>query len=119
MRETHELLVGQVANQPGQANPLAPTVSGQNHMTHVSGTMVGKDIVNQPTARGIAFGATARNWDWNDDKAEMATFAAGGFLISNHSYGYANDATTSLWQFGAYDSEARAWDAITRNAPYY
>ena len=113
VRDTHELLAGQVANQAGQ------TMAVDNHMTHVSGTMVGKLVATQPSARGIAFGATSRNYDWTNDKAEATTFTAGGFLISNHSYGYANDATIPVWQFGAYDSEARDWDVITKNAPFY
>ena len=116
VRETHELLAGRVSNQAGQA---ALTLSGQNHMTHVSGTIVGKDIAAQPSARGIAYSATAQNYDWNNDKTEMTTFAANGFLVSNHSYGYANDNTTAQWVFGAYDSEALAWDVITKNAPNY
>ena len=113
VRDTHELLAGQVTNQAGQTMPV------DNHMTHVSGTMVGKLVATQPSARGIAFGATSKNYDWTADKAEMTAFAAGGFLVSNHSYGYANDATIPAWQFGAYDSEARAWDEITKNAPFY
>ncbi len=113
VRETHELLVGQVANQPGQ------TMAIDNHMTHVSGTMVGKDLASHPSARGIAFGATALNYDSANDLAEMAPFAAKGYLISNHSYGLANDSTTPVWQFGAYDEEARNWDTVLKNAPHY
>jgi len=112
-RESHELLAGQVANQAGQ------TMAIDNHMTHVSGTIVGKDIATRPAARGIAFGATALNYDSSNDLAEMAPFAARGYLISNHSYGLANDSTTPVWQFGAYDEEARSWDALLKNAPHY
>jgi hypothetical protein len=120
VRATHELLAGRVAMEPGQTlDGSANNFGGNNHMTHVSGTIVGKNIANQPSARGIAHNATAKNYDWAADKAEMVAFAAGGFLISNHSYGYANDNTTPLWQFGAYDSEAQAWDVITKNAPNY
>ena len=113
VRETHELLAGRVANQAGQ------TLAIDNHMTHVAGTMVGKDIASRPSARGIAFGATALNYDSPNDLAEMTAFAAKGYLISNHSYGLANDATTPVWQFGAYDEEARSWDAMLKNAPNY
>ncbi len=121
VRDTHELLAGQVTNQtsPVQTTLIDVTVGGENHMTHVSGTMVGKDIVNQPSARGLAFNGTARNYDWENDKAEMAAFAADGFLLSNHSYGLSNDNTVPVWQFGAYDAEAQAWDVITKNAPNY
>ena len=113
VRETHELLAGSVANQPGQSLAI------DNHMTHVSGTMVGKDIASRPSARGIAFGAKALNYDAPNDLAEMAPFAARGYLISNHSYGYANDTTTPVWLFGAYDDSARSWDMLTKNAPRY
>ena len=121
VRDTHELLAGHVTNQtsPIQTTLIAVTVGGENHMTHVSGTMVGKDIANQPSARGIAFDGNTRNFDWDNDKGEMAAFAAGGFLISNHSYGLSNDNTVPVWQFGAYDAEAQAWDVITKNAPNY
>ena len=122
VRATHELLTGQVTNQPSpgvQDTLIAVTVGGENHMTHVAGTMVGKDLAAQPSARGIAFGGTARAYDWGSDKPEMVMFAAEGFLISNHSYGLANDNTVPVWQFGAYDSEARQWDVIAKNAPRY
>ncbi len=112
-RETHELLTGHVTNQAGQSLAI------DNHMTHVAGTMVGKDIASRPSARGIAFGATALSYDSQNDLAEMAPFAAKGYLISNHSYGLANDATTPVWQFGAYDEEARNWDTLLKNAPHY
>jgi serine protease AprX len=120
VRATHELLAGKVAMQAGQTlDGSAANHKGNNHQTHVSGTIVGKELASQPSARGIAYGATAQNYDWDNDKVEMASFASSGFLISNHSYGYANDNTTPVWTFGAYDSEARAWDVIAKNAPNY
>lgn len=120
VRATHELLSGKVAMQAGQTlDGSASNFSGNNHQTHVSGTMVGKDIANQPSARGIAFGATALNYDFSDDFAEMTPFAAGGYLISNHSYGAANDNTVPVWKFGAYDNEAQKWDMLTNQYTYY
>lgn len=119
VRDTHELLAGQVTNVAGQVGPLAVTVSGENHMSHVAGTIVGKDIASQPSARGIAFGATAQNYDWANDTAEMAAFAAKGYLVSNHSYGALNDSSVPVWQFGAYDDSSRAFDAVAKNAPHY
>ena len=41
VRATHELLSGKVTMQPAQT---LTSVDGNDHMTHVSGTMVGKDI---------------------------------------------------------------------------
>ena len=126
VRATHELLSGKVANQAGQSNTATEATGFSNHMTHVTGTVVGKDMsavagasTDAIAARGIAYGASAKNYDWTADKTEMTAFAAGGGLVSNHSYGYANDNTTPLWKFGAYDSEALDWDVITKNAPYY
>ncbi|MEA5460834.1 S8 family serine peptidase [Arcicella sp. LKC2W] len=125
VRATHELLTGKVAMQAGQSldgskiENGVTTYPGNDHQTHVSGTIVGKDIANQPSARGIAYSATALNYDFSDDFAEMAPFAAGGYLISNHSYGGANDNTTPLWKFGAYDREAQKWDSLTNVNSYY
>jgi serine protease AprX len=120
VRATHELLSGKVAMQAGQTlDGSASNFKGNNHQTHVTGTIVGKDIANQPSARGIAFGATALNYDFDNDFPEMTTFASGGYLISNHSYGGANDNTTPLWKFGAYDREAQKWDSLTRVYSYY
>lgn len=116
VRATHELLSGKVNMQPNQA---LNTQKGNDHMTHVSGTMVGKKLAHKPDVHGIAYDATARNYDWSEDQAEMTAFAGSGFLISNHSYGLSNDNTVPKWQFGAYDGEAREWDAITANAPFY
>jgi len=120
VRASHELLTGKVAMQTNQTlDGSTSNYTGNNHQTHVSGTIVGKDIANQPSARGIAHGATALNFDFSNDLAEMTTFAAGGYLVSNHSYGAANDNTVPVWRFGAYDSEARDWDILTKNSPNY
>ena len=114
VRATHELLTGQATMQASQ--PLN-TLAGNNHMTHVTGTMVGKNIGN--TARGIAHTATARCYDWDNDEAEMLQFATDGFLISNHSYGMANDITQPQWTFGAYNTTAKDWDAMLKATPNY
>ena len=120
VRATHELLSGQVAMQPGQTlDGSGDNYKGNNHQTHVSGTIVGKDIVNQPSARGIAYGATAKNFDYDGDGPEMITFAGQGYLVSNHSYGYTNGEGDPIWRFGAYDTESQALDITTKNAPFY
>lgn len=120
VRATHELLSGKVAMQAGQTlDGSGSNFSGNNHQTHVTGTIVGKNIANQPSARGIAYGATALNYDFSDDFAEMTIFSNQAYLISNHSYGLANDNTVPPWKFGAYDSEARNWDNLTNQNIYY
>ncbi len=117
---------GRVTKQDG-----ATTVSA--HATHVSGTLVGGGVT--ASARGMASNGNLKAYEWTNDNTEMASAAAGGLLISNHSYGYIrgwyNNGTTWSWygntsvstqedyQFGLYDSEARAWDEIAYNAPYY
>ena len=115
VRETHELFAGKAINQPGQS---AAAGTG-NHAAHVTGTVIGVDLASRPSARGIAFGAASQNFTAANDLAEMAAFAANGFLISNHSYGDPNTQTANLWRYGAYDSEAKGWDGMTKNAPNY
>ena len=114
---THELLLGQSTNQPGQV--ISATIGDQNHAAHVTGTMVGKDLASHPSARGIAYGGKSQNFDATADLAEMTGFAANGFLVSNHSYGDPNTQTANLWKYGAYDREARDWDAMLKAAPNY
>lgn len=122
VRSTHELLAGKVtmyANQTLDGVGANKAYGGNNHMTHVTGTIVGKNLTNKPDARGIAYGAKAICYDWSSDLSEMADFGMKGYLISNHSYGYSNDTTTATWNFGAYDETAKNWDFLTRNLPNY
>ena len=116
VRATHELLLGKVTMQ---ANQPLNSVGGNNHMTHVTGTMVGKELANQSSVRGIAYGATALNYDWNSDLSEMRAFAGLAYIISNHSYGLGNSEGQALWTFGAYDYEAQAWDKTAVDFPNY
>lgn len=115
VRQTHELFAGKAINQPGQF----PTTGDGNHAAHVTGTIIGVDLASRPTARGIAFGAASQNFTAANDLAEMAAFAANGFLISNHSYGDPNTQTANVWKYGAYDVESKGWDEVTKNAPFY
>mgnify|MGYP001814963875 CR=1 FL=1 len=111
----------------------ATEISG--HATHVAGTLVGSGASN-PAAHGMAAAAQLNAWDWNDDTAEMATAAAGGLLVSNHSYGaatgwvYIGDSIPNEWwwiggdgdedpKFGYYDLEAQLWDQVAYDAPTY
>lgn len=114
VRATHELLVGKATMQ---ANQALQTKKGDDHMTHVTGTIVGKDIAN--SAKGIAYNATSKNYDWDNDLTEMTSFAADGYLISNHSYGMGNETTQAPWTFGAYDEVAKNWDALLKTTPNY
>ncbi len=102
------------------------------HSTHVAGTIIASGVQN--SAKGMAPNADLRAFDWNSDNSEMASEAANGALISNHSYGFGRGWTWSNgwnWNgtpsisteedylFGFYDTEAKAWDNIAVNAPYY
>ena len=110
-------------------------VSTHYHAAHVAGTMVAGGV--SANAKGMAYGAQLKAYEWNDDSAEMRTAAAAGMEISNHSYGsirgwyYNSSEATWYWygwtptsetednQFGLYDSGAADWDDIAYDAPYY
>lgn len=94
---------------------LNDTGSFEEHPTHVTGTIVAKGITTN--ARGIAYEAGAKSYNWTNDYSEMATEASFGLLVSNHSYWMGSQL--SSWVFGAYDSRARQFDEIAFNAPYY
>lgn len=119
-RKTHELLAGKVTIEANQLG--STTESATNHATHVTGTIVGKAGLSGSgaSARGVAYSASALNWDSDNDTTELATLAErlSTVYVSNHSYGYANDNTIPEWQFGAYDSEARRWDEVISAATY-
>ena len=132
---THEQLVGRVTQIDG-----APQLS--NHSTHVAGTLIGDGTGSSSMAsdaKGMAPSASIEAYDFNNDDSEMTTFASGGALISNHSYGsitgWRYSAADNIWQwwgltanlsatgedpkFGLYEGTAQAWDIIANNAPYY
>ena len=109
--DTHqEFMVGGISKVElmNMANPQA-------HPTHVTGTVVAQGIT--PTARGLAFNASVKSYDWTSDIAEMTAEAETGLLMSNHSYGIGQ--LGSNWFYGAYDSRARQIDALCYNNPYY
>jgi PKD repeat protein len=103
------------------------------HATHVAGTMIASGINSE--AKGMAYNATLKSFGWNFDVAEMALEAANGALISNHSYGYGrgwvNNGYEWIWYgnseisteedylFGFYDNQAKEWDEVAYQAPYY
>lgn len=103
------------------------------HATHVSGTIMASGV--SANAKGMAYAANCRSFDWNSDVAEMQTEAANGMILSNHSYGflagwsysssntawfwYGRQQDFKDWKFGFYDDYAQAYDQIQRNYPYY
>jgi len=126
--DTHQELSGRITQVDG-----ASTLS--NHSTHVAGTMIATGVSSG--AKGMANQATLRAFDWNYDYTEMASEAAAGALLSNHSYGYVTGwayyasyggwywygdvsiSQTEDYLFGFYTTEARKVDSIAFNAPYY
>ena len=79
VRSTHQELTGRVLNGDG-------TTGTHYHSTHVAGTMIASGV--QANAKGMAYQANLKFFDWNSDTAEMAAEAANGMLLSNHSYGF-------------------------------
>ena len=125
----HQELVGRVQQMDG-ATELG------DHATHVGGTMIAAGVLN--TAHGMAHEAQLHAYEWGNDDSEMATAAANGLGMSNHSYGwylgwrwnYFDDDrwawfgdlevdSTEDYKFGFYNEAARDWDIIAYNAPYY
>ncbi len=126
VRNTHQEFGSRVTQVDG-------ATSLSNHATHVAGTMIAAGVVAQ--AKGMAYEANLRAFDWTSDEAEMSNEAASGLELSNHSYGYITgwyyDGSSWHWygdvtvdqneayQFGFYDNQAQNWDQIAYDAPYY
>ncbi len=105
------------------------------HSTHVAGTMIAEGVSG--SAKGMSYQGTLAAYDWNSDDSEMASAAASGMNVSNHSYGYGTgwyyDSYGGNWYwygdvdvsavedygFGFYSVEAQSWDQIAYDAPYY
>ncbi len=110
VRSTHQLLTGRVTQVD---NPT----SVSDHATHVSGTMMGNATASA-SAKGMASQANLRAYDWTTDTYEVTQAAANALLVSNHSYG-SDPATVPVYKWGKYDADAKAFDNIMYNAPYY
>jgi hypothetical protein len=112
---------------------LGDSAGLSDHATHVGGTMIASGV--NAAAKGMSYNAQLKSFDWNSDVSEMATEAASGMIISNHSYGFItgwywngsawywygdiNLSTTEDVGFGYYDGNAQSWDEVAYNAPYY
>ena len=113
-RTTHQEFTG----ESGESRfTIGDTSSALNfHAAHVMGTIIASGV--NASAKGMAPKAKGIGSDWNSDLSEATEAAANGMLVSNHSYGYnANDINDS--RFGAYLEDARNWDDLMYNAPYY
>jgi hypothetical protein len=127
---THQELNGRVTQIDNPA-------STHYHATHVAGTMIASGVVS--AAKGMSYSANLSAYDWNIDESEMATAAAGGMKVSQHSYGLITGWASGSWSgnsgwhwwgnptisqtedysWGFYSSEAQSWDNIAYNAPNY
>jgi hypothetical protein len=122
---THQEFGGRVIQVDG---PIAT----HYHSTHVAGTMAAAGV--NPGAKGMSYQANLNAYDWNSDFIEMASAAAAGLQVSNHSYGYGTGweyygdwywfGDTSVdptedYGFGFYDAETAQLDDIAYNAPNY
>jgi len=126
VRITHQEYGGRVVMGDG-------TSTTHYHSAHVAGTIMASGV--QSNAKGMAYNANLRAFDWNNDESEMTSEAASGALISNHSYGfgrgwvwngsswvwYGNSSISTVedYLFGFYDAGSQYWDQIAHDAPYY
>lgn len=110
-----------------------------NHATHVAGTVAARGA--SATRKGMAPNVLVDSYNWTSDTSEMTAAGATGpgqlekITISNHSYGFATgwrwngsnwqwggtgtDQNAYASQYGQYTTQARDWDSIAFNAPYY
>ena len=123
VRASHQEFGGRATSGDGQTTT-------HYHSTHVAGTIMAAGV--DSAAKGMAFEASLKYFDWNYDTSEMATEAANGMLLSNHSYGFGrgwiwnngwtwNGQSTAGedWNFGLYNSNSKEFDEIAYSAPYY
>jgi len=107
-----------------------------DHATHVAGTIMAAGV--NPDAQGMAYQANLTAYGWGSDISEMSAEAAGGLILSNHSYGkvdgwawdFRDDglwawlgdvdiSTTEDADFGSYDNKSMRVDTVANAAPYY
>lgn len=100
-----------------------PNPADDFHATHVTGTVGAKGV--NGGAKGMAPKSTLLAYNSTNDNSETATAHFNtGMLVSNHSYGiYISNEDGSqnapTWMMGCYNSEARSWDQVAYNNPYY
>lgn len=98
------------------------SVDRRNHATHVGGTLIARGI--NPSALGILPYGQLYSYTWDKDILKMVSLASQGVWISNHSYGIAtiskeDVALIPVHYFGVYSREAKNFDTVMREFPYY
>lgn len=123
----------------GDSDPLGinPPILLKGHATQVAGVLTGRGVL--PAAKGMSYDLDAYLWmhDHNSDIDEMASAAAAGLKLSNHSYGQTNgwafnaSLMFSQWvwtganvagedvRFGFYSTDSRQVDITSYDAPGY
>ena len=102
-RPTHKEFGGRASNGGDGGSP-------SSHGTHTGGTLIAAGV--DPAARGMASGATIKNYTASGMVSEAAAFAAAGGILANNS-------NTPSGTSGVYDANARDMDDVTYNAPFY
>ncbi|WMI69640.1 S8 family serine peptidase [Mangrovimonas sp. YM274] len=120
VRSNHQELTGRIDQQDFLI--FFNSNDETNHATHVAGTMIASGV--DPEAKGMAYGASIIAYDWDGDLPEMASEAASGMLLSNHSYGLNvfnddDELVIPVYWFGKYDNKSKALDELLYEAPYY
>jgi len=105
----------------GRLDIIDAALNIASHPTHVMGTMIGSGVGSTDLkAKGMASEANGIAYDWNSDTSEMQSEAGAGLLVSNHSYGsIASQVSQNPWLWGAYSSQARAYDQVAFAAKGY
>jgi PKD repeat protein len=128
VRVSHQEFQGRAVQTDGAS-------SLSDHATHVAGTMVAGGV--NANAKGMSYQAPIKCHDWNSDVSEMASAAAAGLLVSNHSYsqisGWNYNSSLNRWEnwadpdvnaqedykFGYYDNICQTWDQLANTYPNY
>jgi subtilisin-like proprotein convertase family protein/predicted secreted protein len=115
VRSSHNLFSGRVTVVD---DPSSTTYAA--HATHVTGTVMASNA--NANIKGMAYMAQARTFEWTDDNSEALSEVQLGMLISNHSYGVPITGSTGVlpsWYIGSYTQDARDWDEIAYESPFY
>lgn len=115
-RVTHEAFGSRLIHIDYVFDPAFVFTTSNGHPSHVAGTIIASDQVQNGQARGLAFKANVHGYDSLNDMSEVSLAASNGMLVSNHSY--ASDGLGGGFA-SAYATIANAFDQIMYNAPYY
>ncbi|GLU55840.1 hypothetical protein Dfri01_53010 [Dyadobacter frigoris] len=106
LRVNHEAYENRVI----QMDNLGSAAVYYDHPTHVAGTIAASDKFLNGIVRGMAYKSNVHGYDVGGDLGEVANEAAGGLLLSNHSYG----ASEGSMYYGASN-----FDEVMYKAPFY